>query len=784
MTGGIDGSRDFLYIWYTKIIMKKLLFLAAALLGAITFNAQSNNDKFWSVTSEANIQLKGKRQIVPQKYLTFKLNGTGIKDVLFSAPLEKQVLIDQSTCIITLPLPNGTFQKFKVVESPIMEPALAVQFPDIKTFSIKGIDDVYANGKLDWNEFGFHGMVKSTAGDFFIDPYCVSNTTDYITYYTKDFVKDESQKLPEVGVISNTNNPLGSSDPKKKGESGAGVNNVMAAGCVGAQLRTYRLAIACTGEYAVAATGLGAPTVAQTLAKIVTSVNRVDGVYETEVDVRMILVATETMVVFTNAATDPFTGNNNANTLINESQTVITNTIGTANFDIGHTFSTGGGGLAGLGVVCASTQKASGITGSPYPVGDPYDIDYVAHEMGHQFGSNHTFNAGSGSCSGNRNAPTSVEPGSGVTIMAYAGICGTNDLASNSIAYFHAVSYDEIVGYINSINGSCAVTSTTGNSPPVVTGSGSFTIPKSTAFILTGSATDPDGDPLTYSWEEVDPGATTGNWNSGSMPYFRSYVPTTSPSRSFPNAAVVATGNYTNTKGEYAPSSAQILKFRLTARDNEMGGGGVCYALTNVTVDASGPFNLSYPSATGITWYLSGQETITWNVNGTNAAPVSCDSVRVSISYDSGGTYSVMLNSTPNDGSELISVPTLSSTIGTCRIKVEAKGNIFYDISDNDFTISSTALGIRKISQNNPVGLSVWPNPFTNEFNLSAGNLNSSSLTVLKITDVLGKVILTNNYSNKAELHDTINLSDINPGIYFISITNNNRHSCYRIIKE
>ncbi|MCE3260873.1 MAG: hypothetical protein K0S12_2514, partial [Bacteroidetes bacterium] len=373
-------------------------------------------------------------------------------------------------------------------------------------------------------------MVRSVNGEFFIDPYCLGNLTDYISYYISDFVKDPSQRLPEVGVIDDIHEKSQGSNSNQKKNSEAHVNSAPPAVCVGTQLRTYRLAVACTGEYAVAATGSTTPTVAQTLAKIVTSVNRVDGVYETEVAIRLVLVATETMVVFTSASTDPFNGNNNAGTLIGESQSVITNTIGSANFDIGHTFSTGGGGLAGLGVVCNNSSKASGITGSPNPVGDPYDIDYVAHEMGHQFRGNHTFNAVTSSCSGNRNASTSVEPGSGITIMAYAGICGTNDLAPNSIAYFHAISYDEIVNFVTTGTGqSCPVVSTTTNNPPAVTGSGNYVIPKNTAFALTGSATDPDGHALTYSWEETDPGASGASWNSGSKPFFRSYVPVTTP---------------------------------------------------------------------------------------------------------------------------------------------------------------------------------------------------------------------------------------------------------------
>jgi len=774
--------------------MNKLFTLFLALFFTINFNAQTT-PIFWSTSTDAEVQPKGKRQIIPQKYLVFKLIGTQLKDVLFTAPSEKTVKINESQCIISLPLPNGTFQKFKIVEASIMEQGLASQFPNIKTFSVKGIDDPYANGKLDWNEFGFHGMIRTiNNGDFFVDPYCNENTSDYITYYTKDFVKDPSQVLPEVGVITSTDTKTQES-PKKKEEKEAKISSFPPATCVGAQLRTYRLAVACTGEYAVAATGSATPTMAQTLSKIITSVNRVDGVYETEVAVRLVLVASQTMVVFTNATTDPFTGNNNAGTLINESQTVITNTIGSANYDIGHTFSTGGGGLANLGCVCNNSQKARGITGSPSPVGDPYDIDYVAHEVGHQFKGNHTFNSYTGSCGGgNRNASTAVEPGSGITIMAYAGICGSQDLAPNSIAYFHAISYDEIVNFTNlSTGNSCAATTTTGNQPPVVTGSGNYIIPQSTPFILTGSATDPDGDALTYSWEEtsISPisnasaASTTSlvTWNSGNRPFFRSYAPVTTPSRLFPIQSVVSSGNFTVTKGEFLPTSAQNLQFRLTARDNKMGGGGVCYAINNVTVSSAGPLIVTNPNTTGIIWAIGSSQTITWGVNGTDVAPVSCDSVRILISYNSGATYSVLVNSTPNDGSELITAPTLSASITTCRIKVESKGNIFYDISNNNFTIDIN-VGIKAQSQNNPVGLSVWPNPFNNQFNLSALNLNGESATQLKIVDLLGKTILETIYLKKSQLHETIDLSHVSEGVYFITVVNNNKQAVYRIVKN
>jgi hypothetical protein len=762
--------------------MKKLF---TYFLGLLLFQISTaqNTDNYWLLSSDKNVQPKAKRQIIPQKYNVYRLNTVQLKKILFAAPNEKLVKISESNCIITLPLPNKTFQKFRVVEASIMEQGLATQFPNIRTFSVKGIDDPYANGKLDWNEFGFHGMIRTVnEGDFFIDPYCLENTTDYITYYTKDFVKDPSQIIPEVGV----NKPKDSikPNPTKKKEEEAEVSSLFPATCVGAQLRTYRLAVACTHQYAIAATGLALPTIAQTLSRIVTTVNRVDGVYETEVAVRLVLVATETLIIFTSAASDPFTGNNNANVLIGESQTIITNTIGVSNFDIGHTFSTGGGGLADLGCVCVNSQKANGITGSPNPAGDPFDIDYVAHEVGHQFGADHTFNATTGGCGGgNRNPGTAVEPGSGITIMAYAGLCGTNDLATTSIAYFHAISYDDIVNFTQIFSGNnCAVTSTTGNNPPVVTGSGNYIIPKSTPFVLTGSATDIDGDALTFSWEETDLG-TDGNWNSSNKPFFRSYAPFTTPTRLFPIQSVVSSGNYTITRGEFVPTSAQNLEFRLTARDNKMGGGGVCYAINTITVSNAGPLIVTYPNLSGINWAMGASQAITWGVNGTDIAPVSCDSVRILISYNSGTTYSILINSTPNDGSELLTAPTLSANIATCRIKVESKGNIFYDISNNDFTISNN-VGIKAQSQNNSLGLSVWPNPFTNQFNLTALNLNSESSTQLKIVDVLGKVVYQTNYQKKSELHETIDLSTISNGVYFIAITNNAKQSFYRIVKN
>jgi hypothetical protein len=743
--------------------------------------SQSSVDDYWQSISEITIEKTGKRQIIPQKYLTVKLNGLLLKNKLKSAPYERQKAINLSDCIITLPLPNGTTQKFKVVESPIMSVELANAYPDIKTYSIKGVDDVYANGKLDWNEFGFHAMVRSINGDFFIDPYCVGNTSHYTSYYTSDFIKNPSDIAPELNLqVKLKEQAVELNSHKKELKTSA-----IPSACTGNQLSTYRLVVACTGEYAVAATGLPAPTVAQTLAKIVTSINRVDGVYETELAVRMVLIPTETLVIFTNGNSDPFTGNFDGFTLINEIHPYLINTIGTANFDIGHIFSTGGGGIASFQAVCNPAFKGEGVTGLANPVGDPYDIDYVSHEMGHQFGANHPFNCITGGCNGTRNPATAVEPGSGVTVMSYAGLCGANNLAANSIAYFHAISYDEITQYVTLGGGNvCSVVTASGNQPPVVVGSGNYIVPKSTPFILAGSATDPDGDALTFSWEETDIGSINGsNWNSGTKPFFRSYAPTAAPSRSFPINTVALSGNFTGTKGEYLPNTPQVLEFRLTARDNKMGGGGVCYAIDTVTVDDSGPLAVTYPSDSDIEWTSGTQQTITWDVNNTDINPVNCTNVRIYISYDSGTTYSILINSTLNDGTQLINVPTVTTTIGSCRIKVESLGNIFYDVGDNNFTISNS-VGIAEVSQNNPFSITVWPNPFSHQFNVSATNLIAKSETQLNVTDVLGRVVYDASYIDKIELKENVNLKQLSKGIYFLKIVNDNKQAVYRIVKD
>jgi hypothetical protein len=617
-----------------------------------------------AATSPVAAKLRGARPLT--------LNAAGMRAALATAPREGRAA---APLLLALPLPDGSTATFQVLEAPVMAPALAAQFPSIKTYVGVGVDDPTASVRLDFTPLGFHAQVLSPAtGAFYIDPSSRTTTTQYLSFWKRD--------MPGNSFTCEVKN-------SRVARPAAGANQRITS----RTLRTYRLALAATGEY----TAYHGGTVAAAQAAMVTSVNRVVGVYEKELDVRLVLVANNSQLIYTNATTDPYT-NNDGGAMLDENQDNVDNLIGNANYDIGHVFSTGGGGIAGLGVVCAPGAKAQGVTGSSAPIGDAFDIDYVAHEMGHQFGGNHTFNSVSGSCNGNRNASTAYEPGSGSTIMAYAGICGSSsDLQPNSDPYFHVVSFEEIQAYIGTTQ--CAATSSTGNAAPVVTlPAGGKVLPVGTPFRLTGNAYDQDGDALSYCWEEFDLGSsgspTATQSANNNVPLFRSFNPTASPTRYFPRLSNLV--NNTVAIGERLPTVSRSLKFRLTVRDQHNGAQGIVGGINSgfstvdlTTTSAAGPFLVTVPN-TAVTWAGRSSEVVTWNVAGTTANGVNCATVNIRLSTDGGLTYpTVLLANTPNDGSESVTVPTVSTT--TARIMVEAADNYFFDISNANFTIISPA---------------------------------------------------------------------------------------------
>jgi reprolysin-like metallo-peptidase family M12B len=676
------------------LVLACLISMGVALLREPSSKASANvaqsgglsEDNIWQYVEEDSITSSAVRAIIPQAYRTARLNQDRLKRLLARAPIEFTEQAKQNSELVLLPMPDGTFARFTIEESPIMEMELAAQFPEIKTYRGQGIDDPTATTRFDWTPTGFHAIVLSSSGTTYIDPYSDGDTANYITYAKRDYSRPDKEF---VCLFDQENPALPES------------NNAPAPTFVsGSTLRTYRLALAATGEYTQAAGG----TVPLALARMTTSTNRVNGIYEREVSVRMLLVANETLIIYINGATDPYT-NNNGSTMLGQNQTNLDAVIGNANYDIGHVFSTGGGGVASLGVPCRAGLKARGVTGLPNPVGDGFDVDYVAHEMGHQYGAVHTFNGTTDNCGGgNRSASSAYEPGSGSTIMAYAGICGAQNLQPHSEDYFHSQSLIEIINYITGPNGnSCPVQTSTGNTPPTVNAGANFTIPTGTPFTLTATATDPNNPTLTYCWEEFDLGPSSPpdtDADGQSRPILRSYLPSSSPSRTFPRLTYVlnnnnqppssyscSTGNCLT--GEVLPSINRVMGFQVTARDNNAGGGGVNSGIVQVTVNASsGPFGITNPN-TSVSWAGGTAQTVTWNVAGTSGAPVNASNVKIWLSTDGGNTFPATLAATtPNDGSESVTVPNVATT--QARVKVEAVGNVFFDISNTNFTITST----------------------------------------------------------------------------------------------
>lgn len=618
---------------------------------------------------------------LPRHFRALEVDRVALENALLRAPAERSAAAAAAPLLLSLPYPDGTDRLFRVEESSILAPELSAKFPEIRTFTAQGVDDPTATGRLSLTQLGFHAMILSTSGTVYIDPARRWEERYAISYFKSDARRAAGDR-PRCEVVEDEAEDFlfGAEAPREEPPA------FLPAAASGAQLRTYRLALAATGEYSAAVCSPNPAAVPCAMNAIAVSLNRVTGVYEREVAIRMVLIPNNDLIVYTNGATDPYS-NLNGSTMLGQNQTNLDNVIGSANYDVGHVFSTGGGGVATLNVPCTA-NKARGVTGLPNPVGDGFDIDFVAHEMGHQFGAQHSFNGTTGNCGGgNRSAGAAYEPGSGSTIMAYAGICGSENLQANSNDTFHSRSYDQIVNFSTALAGNtCPVITSTGNAPPVVSAGPSFTIPRQTPFTLTGSASDPDSDTLTYMWEEFDLGtaAPPNDDVAAVRPIFRSFVPLTVPSRTFPRLSDIL--NNVNTLGESLPTRNRTMTFRMTARDNRAGGGGVDYAATTVTVNAAaGPFAVTQPN-TALSWTGNTSQTVTWNVAGTADAPISCANVAIDLSTDGGNTFTASLAaSTANDGSEAVTIPNTPTT--TARIRVSCVGNIFFDISNANFTI-------------------------------------------------------------------------------------------------
>jgi hypothetical protein len=673
--------------------MKKLLFLTTFIsIANITLFAQA--DKFWSATTQSRVSIVTDKAVsrasFPRDFLLFNLDFPALQGQLKSVVAGR---VPVKSTMITLPNAAGKLEPFQVFEASNFDPALQEKFPDIRAFSGKSITDPSAILKLSISPEGIQGMIFRSEKE-----------NEFIEAYSKDhsvYAAFKSQRVK--GAI-----PWNCTTQEKELITGLGkkVSLLNVTGRSTGDLKIMRLAQSVTAEYS---NYFGATSAAQAglvLAAVNRTMTRANGVYEKDLALHLNLIANTTQVFYYNPATDPYSpASAGAGGAWNdELQNTLTTVIGEANYDIGHLFgASGGGGNAGcIGCVCEE-GKGSGFT-SPadaIPEGDNFDIDYVVHEVGHQIGANHTFSHS------NELTGVNKEVGSGITIMGYAGIT-FQDVAPHSIDIFHEASIAQIQE--NFTTRTCPVTMSITNATPVVAPVPDYTIPRSTPFALTGSATDANAnDALTYCWEQDDD-APPVEINANSVasptkvfgPNFISFRPTTSPTRLFPRLSTILAGGTVSgpepggdagANTEALSTISRTLNFRLTVRDNApyrstapASVGQTQFTDMTVTVDvAAGPFTVNRPN-TGVTYTGGSTRTITWAVANTNVAPVNTPNVKISLSTDGGQTFPhVLAESTPNDSTEQVLMPNISTS--TARVKIEAIGNIFFDISDANFSI-------------------------------------------------------------------------------------------------
>jgi chitodextrinase len=652
----------------------KLLSLALLVITSYSFAQEKNS--FWKTSTKSNLVSLESATNLPEKFV-FDLDVNALKSKLATSP-KRNSSAKTSSVVLSLPTADGEMEQFNVFENSNMDPALAARYPEIKSYIGIGVANPSTKVFFSVSPLGFKSMtLYADKSAVFIEPISQDFTT-YTVYRKSD--KVASLDKFECKVLDVVSPQVNSSIMARPNADDA-------------VLRTFRLALSVTGEYTTYFGG----TKALALAAINNTMTRVNGVFEMDFGAHMNLIANNDVLIYTSASTDPYSaatagagGAWNA-----ELQNTLTSVIGNAGYDIGHLFgASGGGGNAGcIGCICVDDttsttdlNKGSGFT-SPadaIPSGDNFDIDYVAHEMGHQFGANHTFTHS------NEGTIAQVEPGSGSTIMGYAGITSL-DVQPHSDAYFHAVSIQQVTNNIKAKT--CSVNTATGNSIPTANAGLDYTIPKSTPFMLTGSGTDANGDILTYDWEQMDKQTTSAAPSATKTTgvNFRSYNPSTSPTRYFPKMSSVLTGA-TTTAGteltvEALPSVARTLNFRVTVRDNHAGGPGNNSDDMIVTVNATaGPFSVTAPN-TAVSYVGGSSQTITWAVAGTTANGVNCANVDILLSTDAGATWSTLLAATPNDGTEAVTIPNTPGT--TNRIMVKGTNHIFFDVSNTNFTITS-----------------------------------------------------------------------------------------------
>jgi hypothetical protein len=635
------------------------------------------------------------------------IDPAALRAALAAAPAERlDLALADYGLIIHLPHPSGALMPCFVAHSPVMEPALAAKFPEMRTYIVQSTD-MLASGRIELTQRGLTGMLREPAdladasggsgGTWMIDLWRSGDPTNVVAYWLRD--------LPGGGdwtchTIADPLAPLPAIDQADAANSG-GTSRALQS------RRNVRTAIACTGEYGLHHSTIAgnAPNVADPLAAIVTIVSRCNVVYEMDLGVHFDLVANNDIIVYFDPATDPYPdtcdglgGSDCSGPVLGVNREHVRDVIGPDNFDLGHCVTRIAGGVAYLRSVCNTDYKAGGISGIPRGGdADPFSALVVIHEFGHQFGANHTFSGTRGRCGNNANLATAWEAGTGSSPMGYAGGCPVGDAPpSDNIVqfadpFFHHGSILEMRAFLAGDSAVCMVPVTTSNNIPEITfRTPDISIPPGTPFTLTAAATDLDNDTLTYSWEQRDEGerrplSGEGSEDNGNGALFRIFTPVLSGSRTFPQWSDILSG--VPTPGEKLPTVTDTTRrFRVIVRDNSPGAGGSVISNTAdlfIPSNAS-PFTVLTPVEAQS--FGAGPASVTWSVGNTNLSPISCAQVSIDLSTDNGLSFSTSLGTFANNGSATVDLPAISTQ--AARIRISGVGEIFFNVS-RPFTIGA-----------------------------------------------------------------------------------------------
>ena len=679
------------------------LIMTVSLLGPAIANGQSpaqSRDAVWTRLDMTAVQIQEFEPGANTSGLisAFSLNPEKIAGILKAAPREFTQEAKNITTTVSIPFPDGTFQQFRVEESPVIKQPLESAGSETHTYKGIGIDDPTATIRFETAFDGFHAMVRSAAGVFYIDPTSKEapqeNKGPYLSYFSGARPGPPRKLHCEVSGERAKRDLERNAARRGSVPQPATTQELATAPSI---LRVYRLALAANSYYvdAVYDKNLPASRFDQAAAAMTRTVNRVNEIYESEHGIQLIFVDNEAKLIYTDANSDPYRAvNSDATAALAVNQKNLDLVLGNSNYDIGHLFTTQTQGLASVGSVCNENYKAQGVTGISNPTGDAFDVDYVSHEMGHQFGANHTFNSTSGACKGNRFQYTAFEPGSGSTIMGYAGpgLCDPYSVQDHSDAYFHIASLIEIQAYIKDTTpgsgGSCPTLKPLSFAPPSAVVLRAYTIPKDTPFVLSANSASAD---YILSWEEFDLGdpAPPDNENGPNAtvhPLFRSRSPGHTAVRYFPDFPNLMAAQGSSDLGEALPMLDQVMKFRLIARNNH---GSFAYSEMNVRVDAdSGPFRI-IPTSNGKTWQKGSVHNIKWDVANSDSSPVRCTRLVLQLVVDEDQSKIVTLaQGVPNSGSYALTIPDSTPITNRARLILKSEDNVFLAVSPFEVQIT------------------------------------------------------------------------------------------------